>query len=541
MKAWIWRLLGKDAEAIVLHFASGPEARVRAMYAEITALEPEREHVVVCWREAIAGLPCLVVSSAADLRRGLGRKRIGLAPFLLGAHPLVGLAMRTAPGRLLAFNAQGERHHLRLQDGIASWLFWRGVPLDRIWLRPWWWPWARERSREATRMTVLEGRPLGPRRRVAVVSPYFPWPLAHGGAVRIFSMLREAGKDFDVFLYCFAEAGAEATPGPVLEFVHQAVLLEMPRYREPRWASLEPPEVREFRSEALRTRLREDVARFGISLVQAEYTQLAPYTSDVLVEHDVTFDLYGQVAAKRFGFGAWWDWFRWWRFERAAARRMRRVVTMAEKDAELLGGDNVRVLPNGVDLQRFVPCPEPAALRLLFVGSFRHFPNVTAFRFFFEEVWPVVRREVPEVMLEVVAGPDHRRYWPETPESGDGVEVHGFVSDVTPMYRAATLVLSPTLFSAGTNLKVLEAMAMERAVVSTPSGCAGLGLRHGETVWIADGAQAFGEGIIRLLRDPGLRRRIAWEARRLAEEQFDWTAIGREQASLWNELMGKQT
>ena len=270
--------------------------------------------------------------------------------------------------------------------------------------------------------------------------------------------------------------------------------------------------------------------------MQAEYTQLAPYTADVLVAHDVTFDLYAQLAEKNFSFGAWWDWWRWWRFEMAAARRVRRVVVMAEKDAALLGVNSACVLANGVDLARFVPCPEPVGLRLLFVGSFRHFPNVTAFRFFFEEVWPAIRRAVPEVSLEVVAGPDYLRYWADMPGSGDGVTVHGFVSDVVPMYRAASLVLSPTLVSAGTNLKVLEAMATERAVVSTTSGCAGLGLRHGETVWIADGAAAFAEGVILLLRDPGLRRRIAWTARELAEANFDWTAIGRAQAALWKDL-----
>ena len=536
MKKWFWRLLGKDAEAIVLHFASGPEGRVKAMYEEIRTLEPGREHLVVCWGSAIAGLPCLVVNGWAELRRGLGRKRVGLASFLLGSHPLVRLAVLTVPRRLLAFNARGERHHLRASAWIASWLFWRGVELDRIWLRPSWWPWARERSREASLSVTLAGRPLGARPRVAVVSPYFPWPLGHGGAVRIYSMLREASPDFDLFLYCFAEPGAEANPGPVLELVHQAVLLEMPRYREPRWASLEPPEVREFRSRVLRERLKADGVSFGFSLVQAEYTQLAPYTGDVLVEHDVTFDLYAQLAERRFGFGAWWDWWRWWRFERAAARRVRRVVAMAEKDRLLLGGANVVVLPNGVDLARFVPCPEPVGLRLLFVGSFRHFPNVTAFRFFFEEVWPVVRQAVPSVSLEVVAGPDYLRYWADAPGSGDGVTVHGFVSDVVPMYRAASLVLAPTLVSAGTNLKVLEAMAMERAVVSTTSGCAGLGLRHGETVWIADGAAAFAEAVILLLRDAGVRRRLALAARALAEAEFDWTAIGRSQSEMWRSL-----
>jgi glycosyltransferase involved in cell wall biosynthesis len=116
------------------------------------------------------------------------------------------------------------------------------------------------------------------------------------------------------------------------------------------------------------------------------------------------------------------------------------------------------------------------------------------------------------------------------------VTVHGFVRDVVPLYERANVVLAPTLVSAGTNLKVLEAMAMERAVVASPSGCAGLGMEHMETVWIADGAAAFAEGVITLLRDAGLRARLAGAARRLVEAEFDWTAIGREQAAMWREL-----
>ena len=221
---------------------------------------------------------------------------------------------------------------------------------------------------------------------------------------------------------------------------------------------------------------------------------------------------------------------------RVTVRRMRRVVVMAEKDRVLLGSSNCVVLANGVDLARFVPVPEPIGYRLLFVGSFRHFPNVTAFRFFFEEVWPVVHGVVPEAELEVVAGPDHLRYWAEAPGTGDGVTVHGFVGDVVPLYERTNLVLAPTLVSAGTNLKVLEAMAMERAVVATPSGCAGLGMTHLESVWIGEGAAAFAEGVITLLRDAGLRARLARAARRLAEAEFDWTAIGRAQEAMWKEL-----
>src|SRR6185295_16827955 len=177
----------------------------------------------------------------------------------------------------------------------------------------------------------------------------------------------------------------------------------------------------------------------------------------------------------------------------------------------------------------FRPAPEPSAARLLFVGSFRHFPNIVAYRFFTEEVWPRLRGKVSRISLTAVAGPDPEIYWtaPTPPYTDDAIDLRGFVRDVQPLYADTNLVIVPTKVSAGTNLKVLEAMAMERAVVSTSSGCAGLGLQHGKSVWIADSPDDFAIAIEQLLADADLRRGIALEARRIAEQSFDWKALGR--------------
>jgi len=97
-------------------------------------------------------------------------------------------------------------------------------------------------------------------------------------------------------------------------------------------------------------------------------------------------------------------------------------------------------------------------------------------------------------------------------------------------------VLVPTTVSAGTNIKVLEAMAMERAVVSTTSGCAGLGLLHGHSVWIGDTPEAFAAGVATLLADAERRREIAAAAYLHATRHFDWQAIGEKQRALLREI-----
>ena len=532
LKQWFYQLLGKDPDAVVVAFATGDPELCRRMAEEIRELVPDRRHFLA------------TEENWPELRIELKRYRIGLVPVMLTPQPsaLRRAAYKLAPRKILAYNSRFERHHLRFT--LASFLFWRGVPLDRIHLRPWWWPWPkRERTQVTKGYRALEGRATSPgRRRVAVLSPYFPYPLSHGGAVRIYNLLREMAREFDVELLSFFDTDREPDAAPLLEFCARLALVRKPRYREPRWSTLLPPEVREFHSPGMVWALAEERRAFSFDVVQVEYTQLARYGGDVLVEHDVTFDLFGQVARRERTFSAWWDWFRWRRFESRQTRRYRRVVVMSPKDAEMLGpAASTVVVPNGVDLTRFRAEPEQPGERLLFIGSFRHSPNVAAYRFFTEQVWPLLREKFPRMTLTVVCGPDHLTYWrafadsPE-PRREERIRLLGFIEDVRPLYVEANLVIVPTTVSAGTNVKVLEAMAMQRAVVSTTSGCAGLGLLHGHSVWVADKPEAFAAGVATLIADPERRRQLALAACGHAVRNFDWAAIGEKQRALLREI-----
>jgi len=528
LKRWIFRLLRKDPEPVVVTFASGDVDLCRRIFDEIRRLVPEHEHLFV------------TDENWPEMRAKLKRCRIGLAPVLLTREPntLRRAAYRLAPHKILAYNSRLERHHLR--PNLPSLLFWLGVPLDRIYLRPWWWPWPkREHSLIPTGYRRIEGRACRPgHRRVAVLSPYSPYPLSHGGAVRIFHLLREISQEFDVELLAFTDGDAEPDLAPVLEFCSRVVLVKKPRYREPRWSTLLPPEVHEFRSTAMRQAIAEERRDFGFERLQVEYTQLAEYGGDILVEHDVTFDLFAQIAHREPGISHWWDLYRWRRFELLQVHRYSRVVVMSKKDVELLGpGVAATVVENGVDPARFRGEPEIDGERLLFIGSFRHFPNIEAYRFFTERVWPLLRDKFPNLTLTVVCGADPLTYWrafadsPEPPPD-ERIRMLDFVADVRPLYVEANLVIVPTTVSAGTNVKVLEAMAMQRAVVSTTSGCAGLGLLHGHSVWVGDTPEAFAAGVATLIGDPERRVQIAQAAHGHAMRNFDWAAIGEKQREL---------
>lgn len=538
-KQFLFRILKKEPQAVVVSFLTGDPLLAAQMFEEIQQLEPGRRHFSVKPEEFGAASPWAI---RRELRKRFRPFRIGLAPVLFDGDPRYGALRRSAfllaPHKILAYNQRLERHHLRLTTGVASWLFLHGVPLDRIHLRPKWLaPWKRDRSAYPAKVEEFQGRPLAARRRrIAILTPYFPYPLSHGGAVRIFHLLRDMAAEFDIFLFAFRDRETEADLAPVRELCARVILVGKTRYREPRWSTILPPEVHEFRSPAMIDAIARVRREFQIEAMQVEYTMLAPYAGDVLVEHDVTFELHRQVQAGS------WDHRRWRRFEKQWVARYRKVVAMSERDAALLGRPNVVVIPNGVDLERFRPEIERPGERLLFVGSFRHFPNAAAYRFFVDRVWPRLLDKHPDAVLTVVAGPDPLLYWREstgllTIPRDDRTTLLEFVADVRPLYVEANLAIVPTVVSAGTNLKVLEALAMERAVVSTTSGCAGLGLDHGVNVWIADTPEDFADGVSTLLRNRELRSRIAAAGRAHAEKNFGWNSIGARQRALIRGLL----
>jgi glycosyltransferase involved in cell wall biosynthesis len=402
---------------------------------------------------------------------------------------------------------------------------------------------------------VFRGCGVTGAQRVAVVSPYFPFPLSHGGAIRIFNLTRAAAKNADISLFAFAEKESGREMEPLLDFCRRIVLVETPRWEPPRVLRLWPSGVSKFRSAAMNAAIRQVVEDEQISVVQVEYTQLAHLrtavqkrnASTILVEHDVTFDLYRQLRLRAKGrqrLRAWLEEVRWRRFEIAGACGFDRVIAMSGPERERLieagvPAEKLSVVENGVDLDRFRAVPEDGGdPEVLFIGSFRHFPNMLGFRSLLEEVWPVLSNMNPRLKLTVVAGAEHRYYWSRYMKSELGdlppeIELLDFVADVRPLYERAAVVLVPLVVSAGTNIKVLEALAMGRAVVSTSVGVAGLGLSHKENVLIADTARDFAEAVDWLLRNTEERHALAERGRTFVAQHYGWDALGVKLQAAW--------
>ncbi len=379
-------------------------------------------------------------------------------------------------------------------------------------------------------------------RRILIVSPYLPFPLSHGGAVRMFHLARRLSKKWTLLLITFREREDHIDYERLSSVFARVVVVDHDERR--RQDPAVPEAVAQFRSRAMAAAIRQAGEEHQPDLLQVEYTQMAGYrdalpaTPAVLVEHDVTFSLHEQItAAARPGpeqRRARAEFDRWYRYESHWLGRYEAVAVMSEEEkarAVAAGAPPHRthVVPNGVDTERFHPVERQpdGPPELLYIGSFRHLPNMVGFQYLIREILPRLRPRFPDLRWRIIAGPDHQRHWRQfaggpLPDLGPNVAVEGFVEDVFPGYARAAVVLVPLQVSAGTNIKVLEALACGKPMVSTPVGCAGLGLRDGEEILLARDAGSFAEAVQRVLADPALRRRLGESGRRTAVDRFSW-------------------
>lgn len=398
-------------------------------------------------------------------------------------------------------------------------------------------------------VAAFPGRAARGRKTVVVATPYLPFPLAHGGAVRMYNMMRGAAAEFDLVLLAFCD-GLAPPPEVLLDLCAEVVLVkrEGSHYRK---GTERPDTVEEFESDTFRACLKQTIRRWNAGVAQLEFTWMAQYAGacaparTVLVEHDITWDLQEQVLAAGGQTGAErWELeqqlAKWRRFEIEAWREVDCVAVMSSRDGETARtARRTIVLPNGVDCARFAPVDrEPEAWRMLFIGAFRHQPNLQGLAWFLKEAWP---RLNPSYQLHVIAGAKHQyflEYYGMTSEidlKNRRLEVEGFVEDVRQAYERVSIVIAPLVASAGTNIKVLEAMAMGKVVVSTPAGVNGLELEHGEEVIVCGDGESMAAEITCLSRDAQRRNKIGQRARSRAME-YDWAGIVRRQNELYQQL-----
>lgn len=226
-------------------------------------------------------------------------------------------------------------------------------------------------------------------------------------------------------------------------------------------------------------------------------------------------------------------------YERRTLARFHHIVAVSENDRQqMLEMDpscDITVNPTGVDTQQFQIAPPSSASppRIVFTGSMDWEPNIDAMEYFCEQIWPRILAEFPDAIFQIVGRTPFARVQRLASRS---VVVTGTVPSVQDYLRDATVVVVPLRIGGGTRLKIYEAMAMGKALVSTSIGAEGLSFEKGRDLLLADDANSFADAILLLLRDDQARRRFEQAAVKLAA-QFDWSVVASQFAEVLRQMV----
>ena len=373
-------------------------------------------------------------------------------------------------------------------------------------------------------------------------------PIDKGGRIRTYNMLRALKRQHRV-TYVTLDNGKAAPDAEALalEYCHDLIRVpfdEAPRLSPRFWlelvrntASTLPYAIAKYKSPALQQAIERAVRERGIDVVVCDFLAPSQNVPDglpchaVLFQHNVEAAIWKRhvevrenpVAKAYFRE----QWRRMERFERKECRRFDRVVAVSRADAEAIereyGIADVADVPTGVDVEYFRPSGQVTREphNLVFTGSMDWLPNEDGINWFVDHVLPRIHDRRPDVTLTIVGRNPPPRIQ-QLAQRDARLRVTGSVPDVRPYIERAAAFVVPLRVGGGTRLKIYEALAMERPLVSTTIGAEGLPLESGKHLLIADDAGAFATAVLSLLDDPDAATRLGRTSAEYIREHFGW-------------------
>lgn len=400
--------------------------------------------------------------------------------------------------------------------------------------------------------------------RLLFITDQIPYPPVSGNLLRTYHLCRRIARQHEVWLAAPINSLEEMTAVKHMQqFCHRVITAQ--RRRQSRLQHIpglvqyavarRPFDLKFEHCEALFQEIHQLTHNTYFDLVHIEPSYMALYreaiadrsaAKRILTFHNIESQLFERQARitkpsiqrVRIQMRSWM--FKRW--EPAYAAKFNGCITVSEPDRNLLLASrpdlNVKVIPNGVDIEEYRPLPrEELNPSVLFVGSMNYQPCADAAILFCTEVLPRIRQLIGHVDVWLV-GRDPSDEVQRL--AGDGVHVTGWVPDVRPYYARSSVCVVPLRAGGGTRLKILEAMALGRPVVSTALGCEGLNVKNGKHLFIADAPAEFADRTVQLLTDTALWQRMIAEAHRLVEEQYAWNAITRTLLTFYAEQISNQ-
>jgi len=396
--------------------------------------------------------------------------------------------------------------------------------------------------------------------KILFLSPTVPYPLTDGGRIRVFNLLKQIAQKNAVTLLALETQPTDAESiiqiqnlGIKVHLVPNSSMLPRISFKTlfSAFFKRQPITVARYNVPAYREKLRELLSAETFDLVHYEMFHIAQFYLDtdlprVLSQQNVDSAIWrrlqGETSNLFYKFAYWTQQIAFQRYERVISPQFDAVTCTSDIDAAVFqhhcAEGVVKVIPNGVDVTHYSPdFTSEAPAHLIYIGSMDWYPNEDAVSFFVEEVLPQIQNSVPDAKFSIVGGNPSARV--QKLRDREGVVVTGRVSEIKPYFAEATVFVVPLRIGSGTRLKILEAMAMGKAVVSTTVGAEGLALRDGKEIFIADEPKTFADAVIRLITDSSLRQEIGENGRARVEQDYDWRNIGKKLLDVYESVIKK--
>lgn len=380
-------------------------------------------------------------------------------------------------------------------------------------------------------------------------------PLDKGGRLRTWHLMRHLARRHEITYLAFADPNGDArhTAGmrDVAHFVETVPRVEAqkgsPRFfAKVAWhlADPLPYAVGQYRSHAYARRVKALLTAREFDLIVADF--LPPVVNlprkitcpTVLFTHNVESEIWRRHAETARGTVKkalyTMQYQRMLRFEGQALGRFNALLAVSEADRDTfvrlypgIEREAIHVVRTGVDTEFFSPAAGVGdSAELVFTGSMDWLPNEDGMLWFCNDMLPLIKQRIPDVTLSIVGRAPTAAV--QQLAERQGVRVTGRVDDVRPYIRNAAVFVVPLRIGGGTRLKIFEAMAMAKAVVSTTVGAEGLPVSHDRDILLADQPSSFADAVVRVVRDVTLRKRLEAAARALVAERFDWSVVARD-------------
>ena len=374
-------------------------------------------------------------------------------------------------------------------------------------------------------------------------------PVHSGGDIRSYNIARELAARHELTFFSYYDGAPDTAyectlreqfPGAVCVSTGRAQDSSLRRGLDyvARFPSRAPYAVSRFACRAVELPLKRWYKQQAFDVAVCDFLDAAVnFPKDlniptVLFQHNVESEIWrrhatnGSSGIKKVVYGL--EFSKMQRYEQEMVRRFHHVIAVSEHDKSLMSAwvdsGRLSVVPTGVDTREFHPGPKPGGDKplVLFVGAMDWEPNVDAVEYFCHEMWPSILAKVPSAHFRIVGrnpGGRVRRL------ASNSVEVTGRVPSVVDHLREAAVVVVPLRIGGGTRLKIYEAMAMGKAVVSTTVGAEGLDVHHGQDILLHDRPDNFAESVATMMQDAAARDRLERAAAELAAN-YGWPLIG---------------